>query len=61
MSNPEVASRFDEIYNSIYKTVLASITAKCGRVADIKDIAQETYLELYRVLCKRGANFEILP
>ena len=57
MSNPNTASRFDEIYNSTNKTVLTFITAKCGRVADINDIFQDTYLELYQLLNKRGADY----
>lgn len=57
MSNPNAVSRFDEIYNSTRKAVLAFITAKCGRTADINDIFQDTYLELYQVLSKRGADY----
>ena len=36
---------------------MAFIIAKCGRVADVGDIFQETYMELYRVLDKRGADY----
>jgi len=57
MSNENIPSRFDEIYNATNKPVLAYITAKCGRTADISDIFQETYLELYRVLTDRGADY----
>ena len=57
MSNPNIASRFDEIYNSTQKSVLAFVTAKCRHTADIQDILQETYLELYIVLSKRGASY----
>lgn len=57
MSNQNAASRFDEIYDSTSKEVLAFITAKCGRTADIADIFQETYAELYKLLLKRGADY----
>lgn len=57
MPNPNIASRFDEIYNSTSKQVLTFITAKCKNTADIADILQETYLELYQVLNKRGADY----
>ena len=57
MSNPNIASRFDEIYNSTNKAVLAFITSKCGNSADINDIFQDTYMELYKILIKRGANY----
>lgn len=57
MSNPNTASRFDEIYDSTSKPVLAFITARCRRTADISDIFQETYMELYQVLLRRGADY----
>ncbi|MDR2572448.1 MAG: sigma-70 family RNA polymerase sigma factor, partial [Oscillospiraceae bacterium] len=57
MSNIDIASRFDEIYNATNRTVLMLITAKCGRTADISDIFQDTYMELYQVLSKRGVDY----
>jgi RNA polymerase sigma-70 factor (ECF subfamily) len=57
MSNPNAASRFDEIYDSTKKAALAFITAKCGRTADINDIFQDTFLELYQLMNKRGAEY----
>ena len=57
MSNPNVASRFSEIYDSTSKAVLAFITAKCGYTADISDIFQETYMELYKLLIERGVEY----
>jgi RNA polymerase sigma factor (sigma-70 family) len=57
MANPNIASRFDEIYNSTNKAVLAFITAKCKNTVDISDIFQDTYMELYQVLIKRGAEY----
>ena len=57
MSNPNAASRFGEIYDSTNKAILAFITAKCGRTADINDIFQETYMELYKILNERGADY----
>ncbi len=33
------------------------ITAKCSNTADIIDIFQETYMELYSVIAKRGENY----
>ncbi|MCL2202840.1 MAG: RNA polymerase sigma factor [Defluviitaleaceae bacterium] len=57
MSNPTTASRFDEIYDSTRKDVLAFITARCGCTADISDVFQETYMELYKLLVNRGADY----
>ena len=57
MSNLSAASRFDEIYNNTRGALLALITAKCKRIDDVGDIFQDTYMELYRVLLKRGVGY----
>ena len=59
MSNPNIASRFDKIYDSTNKAVLAFITVKCKNTADISDIFQDTYMELYQRLNKHGADYVI--
>lgn len=48
---------FNEIYDSTNKAVLSFITAKCGNTADIHDIFQETYMEFYKLLNKRGVDY----
>ena len=50
---------FDEIYETTHKAVLAFIIAKCGRITDVSDIFQETYLELHTLLVKRGVAYVI--
>ena len=57
MQDENAVSRFNEIFDSTKKDVLAFITAKCGSTADIDDIFQDTYMELYLVLNKRGAEY----
>ena len=57
MPGPTIPTRFEEIYNATHKAVLTLITAKCARTADISDIFQETYMELYQVLRKRGTGY----
>ena len=57
MSGENIDSRFNEIYDTTNKIILAFITAKCGNAADINDIFQETYMELYQRLQKRGADY----
>jgi RNA polymerase sigma-70 factor (ECF subfamily) len=57
MLNPNDTSHFDEIYDSTKKAVLTLITAKCSRTADINDIFQDTYLELFQLLEKRGVEY----
>jgi len=57
MVTPNPISRFNEIYDSTNKATLAFVTAKCGRTDDINDIFQETYMELYKTLVKRGVGY----
>jgi len=59
IAEQSIHSRFEEIYVSTSKSVLAYITAKCGRTADINDIFQDTYLELFQTLNKRGPEYVI--
>ena len=59
ISDANIDLRFNEIYDSTNKFVLSFITAKCGNIADIEDILQETYMELYKRLKKRGAEYVI--
>ena len=56
-TDSNIASRFDEIYDSTNKAALVLITAKCGNTADINDIFQDTYTELYKLLLKHGAGY----
>jgi len=57
MDKNNITSRFNEIYSSTYKYVLTYITAKCKCTADINDIFQNTYMELYQVLYRRGTSY----
>ena len=57
MVDPNITLRFNEIYDSTSKSVLSFVTAKCRDTADIQDIMQETYVELYQILIKRGVDY----
>lgn len=57
MVDPSITLRFNEIYDSTNKAVLAYVTAKCCNTVDIHDIVQETYVEVYRILDKRGTDY----
>ena len=56
MANPNAASRFDEIYDETSKALLVYITSKCKNTSDISDIFQETNLELFKTIEKRGVD-----
>lgn len=57
MVDPSITSRFNEIYDSTNKAVLAFITSKCCNTHDIQDIMQDTYVELYKLIVKRGVDY----
>jgi RNA polymerase sigma-70 factor (ECF subfamily) len=57
MAKENTVLRFNSLYDSTHKKVLAYITAKCGSLADVGDIFQETYTEVFACLAKRGAQF----
>lgn len=57
MEDKSVVVRFNEIYDSTSRAVLLFVTAKCPSVFDAQDIVQDTYLEVYRLLEKRGADY----
>ena len=53
----DIDSTFRQLYEQTYKTAAALITARCRQTADIGDILQEVYLELYRLLGRRGTDY----
>ena len=57
MVDPNVTSRFNEIYESTNRAVLSYITAKCRNTADIQDIMQDIYVELYQIIQRRGVGY----
>jgi RNA polymerase sigma-70 factor (ECF subfamily) len=57
LPDASIISCFNEMYDLTNKPVLAFITAKCGNTADIADIFQDTYMELYQRLKKRGTDY----
>lgn len=48
---------FDKLYDLTKEKTLAYITAKCGNISDVQDIFQETYAEVYSVICKKGESY----
>ena len=57
MVDPKVTSQFNEIYDSTYRVALSFVAAKCCNTADIHDILQDTYVELYQIIEKRGVDY----
>ncbi|MGI6214026.1 MAG: RNA polymerase sigma factor [Christensenellales bacterium] len=48
---------FDEIYDAVFHKVKKLVIAKCRNLADVEDILQETFLEFYTLLCKKGVEY----
>jgi len=53
----DITDVFSRIYDATNNKVLVYIAVKCGNTADIKDIFQDTYLELFSVVEKRGTGY----
>lgn len=52
---------FNEIYDATYQKCLRFVMCKCSNTADISDIMQDTYLELYQSLLKHGSSYINIP
>lgn len=49
-------SDFEKIYNETYNNTLKFVVVKCNDIVNIKDIIQDTYIELYKKLKKKDIN-----
>lgn len=52
---------FNQIYDQTKGDIMALITAKCGNLADVEDILQETYTEIYNIIEKKGTDYIVYP
>lgn len=57
MTVPAADTAFEAIYNATHRQILIYLTAKCGDPADLQDLFQDTYAELYAVLRRRGGGY----
>jgi len=55
----DITTLFNKIYDMTFKNVFAFVTSKCGNTNDIADILQETYMEVYSVIVKKGCTYII--
>lgn len=49
--------RFREIYDSTLKQVAGYLYARCRQEADLEDLLQETYLQLFQVIEKEDSDY----
>lgn len=57
MTGPTPAAAFQRLYEDTRRSILIYLTARCADPADAADLFQETYTEVYRALCRRGAGY----
>ena len=50
MIDQETLKTFDEIYDKTYADILKYVICNCSNIEDVKDIVQNIYLELLKVL-----------
>lgn len=53
MINQETLKTFNELYDKTYNNVLKYVICNCSNIDDVKDIIQNIYLELLKVLNKK--------
>lgn len=57
MSHQANLEKFNEIYNNTYQNVLCYVVCKCANLADVNDIVQEVYIEIYKkIITKHTIN-----
>ena len=57
----DVEERFRQLYEETYGTIAPMVIARCRQTADAGDILQDVYLELYRILQRRGVDYVKAP
>ena len=51
--NKAKLNNFNDIYNKTYNNTLKYVLLHCNNLDDVKDIVQDTYLDLYKFLSKK--------
>ena len=57
MAGRDSSALFNRIYDATNQQVLAFLTARCRKPSDVSDLFQDTYLELFAVINRRGASY----
>jgi len=53
MINQETLKTFENLYSETYNNVLKYVVVNCSNIEDVKDIVQNTYLEVFKILNKK--------
>lgn len=54
MIEQETLNIFDKLYNESYQQVLKYVICNCSNIEDVKDIVQNVYVELLKILDKKS-------
>ncbi len=54
MIKQETLNIFDKLYNESYQQVLKYVICNCSNIEDVKDIVQNVYVELLKILDKKS-------
>lgn len=57
MVDQSITTLFNEIYRATSQKTLIYLTARCNNPSDISDLFQETYVEVFSVIQKRGVDY----
>lgn len=52
----ELETRFNQLYDATVRQTTVYLMVRCRRQADLEDLLQETYLELFRALHRTGTG-----
>lgn len=55
MIDQETLNIFDKLYNESYQSILKYVICNCSNIDDVKDIVQNVYLELLKILHKNNS------
>lgn len=53
MASQQNLEKFNKIYDKTYSDILRYVVIKCNDINNVNDIIQETYLEFWKILCKK--------
>lgn len=56
MINQKTLNKFDKIYKETYQDVLKYVVINCSNIEDVKDIVQNVYLEVLKILENKVIN-----
>lgn len=57
MVDQNTTTFFNKLYDDTYRKVAIYVTSKCGCASDVDDIVQETYIDVYSAMVRKGIDY----